>query len=163
MTSKQKGFSLLEILIAFALIGVGALGLVKLHSYIEQQAGYAVDSIKALRLAELQLEHYQRRAQDASGSTKLIPFDDLDTAYPHHKIYPKYCLGHHDELSTAGYDTAAALVKNKFALRCVITPAPGALSKSLQVITVTVPWKDRMGQDQKVTLKTMVSKYSEFD
>ncbi|OXE34131.1 type IV pilin, partial [Vibrio parahaemolyticus] len=51
MISKQKGFNLLEVLISFLLIGVGALGLTKLNVYLEQESDYAIESIEALRLA----------------------------------------------------------------------------------------------------------------
>lgn len=52
MRNKQSGFSLIEVMISFVLIGVGALGLVKLQAYIEQRADYAMHSIEALNLAE---------------------------------------------------------------------------------------------------------------
>uniref|UniRef100_UPI000D450AE6 type IV pilus modification PilV family protein n=1 Tax=Vibrio vulnificus TaxID=672 RepID=UPI000D450AE6 len=52
MIFKQKGFSLLEVLISFILIGIGALGLTKLQIYIEREADYASQSIQALRLPE---------------------------------------------------------------------------------------------------------------
>ncbi|EEZ00701.1 type 4 fimbrial biogenesis protein PilV [Vibrio sp. RC586] len=40
MRNKQRGFSLIEVMISFVLIGIGALGLVKLQAYIEQRADY---------------------------------------------------------------------------------------------------------------------------
>ncbi len=39
-------------MITFVLIGVGALGLVKLQAYIEQRADYAMHSIEALNFSE---------------------------------------------------------------------------------------------------------------
>lgn len=42
MISKQKGFNLLEVLISFLLIGVGALGLTKLNVYLERESEYAI-------------------------------------------------------------------------------------------------------------------------
>ncbi|MCV5917522.1 prepilin-type N-terminal cleavage/methylation domain-containing protein, partial [Escherichia coli] len=69
MISKQKGFNLLEVLISFLLIGVGALGLTKLNVYLEQESDYAIESIEALRLAENKLEWFRTRGASDALST----------------------------------------------------------------------------------------------
>ena len=46
MISKQKGFSLIEVLISFLLLGIGALGLTKLQIYMERESDYAIQSIR---------------------------------------------------------------------------------------------------------------------
>jgi len=51
MRCKDQGFSLIEVLITFVLIGIGTLGLIKLQAYIEKQADYAIYSVEALNLA----------------------------------------------------------------------------------------------------------------
>ncbi|MGL4828507.1 MAG: type IV pilus modification PilV family protein, partial [Vibrio sp.] len=75
MCSKQCGFSLIEVMISFVLIGVGALGLVKLQAYIEQRADYAVYSIEALNLAEQKLEWFRTR-----GASSALPSANFDTS-----------------------------------------------------------------------------------
>ncbi|NMV23229.1 prepilin-type N-terminal cleavage/methylation domain-containing protein, partial [Vibrio parahaemolyticus] len=75
MISKQKGFNLLEVLISFLLIGVGALGLTKLNVYLERESEYAIKSIEALRLAENQLEWFRTRgASDALSTISTASF-----------------------------------------------------------------------------------------
>ncbi len=95
MISKQLGFSLLEVLISFILIGIASLSLVKLQVYVEQKAGYAAQSIEALHYADRQMEFFQTRTNILSGATNLIPFDDLAD--------PIYCLNksHPDAASAA--------------------------------------------------------------
>ncbi|MEZ8385270.1 prepilin-type N-terminal cleavage/methylation domain-containing protein, partial [Vibrio splendidus] len=52
MISKHSGFSLIEVLISFLLIGVASLGLVKLQVYAEQKSDFALHSVEALHFAE---------------------------------------------------------------------------------------------------------------
>ncbi|MCX8789059.1 type IV pilus modification PilV family protein, partial [Vibrio parahaemolyticus] len=80
MISKQKGFNLLEVLISFLLIGVGALGLTKLNVYLERESEYAIKSIEALRLAENQLEWFRTRgASDALSTISTASFASIAT------------------------------------------------------------------------------------
>ncbi|CAE6888806.1 type IV pilus modification protein PilV [Vibrio sp. B1FLJ16] len=76
MISKTNGFSLLEVLIAFLLLGVGALGLTKLNVYLERESEYAIKSIEALRLADNKLEWFRTRG--ASAATSAMPVADFD-------------------------------------------------------------------------------------
>ncbi|MFW8629570.1 type IV pilus modification PilV family protein [Vibrio natriegens] len=135
MISKQQGFSLLEVLIAFLLLGVGALGLTKLNVYLERESDYAIQSIEALRLAENKLEWFRTRG--ASSAVSVIPISDFDSI------------------------ATGSSVKGAYTVEWVVPPA--TISGSLKTITVTSSWEDRMGQTQSVQLKTMISRYSEFD
>ncbi|MGP8306432.1 type IV pilus modification PilV family protein [Vibrio sp. YIC-376] len=135
MIFKQKGFSLLEVLIAFLLLGVGALGLTKLNVYLERESEYAIKSIEALRLAENKLEWFRTRG--ASAAVSAMPVADFDSI-------------------ATGSSTAGA-----YTLQWQVPPA--TVSGSLKTIVITSSWEDRMGQTQSVQLKTMLSRYSEFD
>ncbi|WP_105903083.1 type IV pilus modification PilV family protein [Vibrio gangliei] len=75
MISKQQGFSLIEVLITFVILIVGIMGLVKLQTYMERQADYAENSIKALHLAEAQLELFRTRS--VSGADGTITFASI--------------------------------------------------------------------------------------
>lgn len=149
MTFKQQGFSLIEVLISFMLIGVASLGLVKLQVYAEQKSDFALHSVEALHFAERQLEYYRTRANDVSGAVGLIDFSELHLA--------DHCLNISNSHPLSG------LSGSGYALSCTVTNANGALSSALRNITVTVAWQDRMGDPQSITLETMLSKYSEFD
>ncbi|MGB1281141.1 MAG: type IV pilus modification PilV family protein [Vibrio cyclitrophicus] len=152
MISKQKGFSLVEVLISFLLIGISSLGLVKLQVYVEQKSDYAIQSLEALNFAERQMEYYRTRASDVSGAVGLIPFDELDDFISGTSGDRKHCLYNMD-----------GIVGSPYTLECIVEDGPIAVSQSVRTITVTVNWTDRMDNPQSVALNTMLSKYSEFD
>ncbi|MFG0605922.1 prepilin-type N-terminal cleavage/methylation domain-containing protein [Vibrio mimicus] len=136
MRNKQRGFSLIEVMISFVLIGVGALGLVKLQAYIEQRADFAMHSIEALNLAEQKLEWFRTRG--ASSANPAIP--------------------------TANFATdivSGSISSGRYTLSWGVPTT--ALSGALKTIRIQASWKDRHGETQSVELKTMISKYSEFD
>ncbi len=135
MISKQNGFSLLEVLIAFLLLGVGALGLTKLNVYLERESEYAIQSIEALRLAENKLEWFRTRG--ASAATSAMPVADFDAISTGTSTSGNYTLD---------WDVVSTTV-----------------SGSLKTIEITSSWEDRLGQTQSIQLKTMISRYSEFD
>lgn len=149
MTSKHQGFSLIEVLMSFLLIGVASLGLVKLQVYAEQKSDFALHSVEALHFAERQMEYYRTRVSDVSGAVGLIPFEELNQA--------SYCL------NTASSVPLSGLSGSAYAMTCEVTNANGALSGALKNITVTVAWQGRMNKSQSIYLETMLSKYSEFD
>ncbi|MEF3019576.1 prepilin-type N-terminal cleavage/methylation domain-containing protein [Vibrio mimicus] len=137
MHNKQRGFSLIEVMISFVLIGVGALGLVKLQAYIEQRADYAMYSIEALNLAEQKLEWFRTRG--ASSALPTMPAANFDT-----NIVSGNDVSH--PLYTLSWSVPAA-----------------TLSGALKTIHIEALWQDRHGETQSVELKTMISKHSEFD
>ncbi|MFA0035434.1 prepilin-type N-terminal cleavage/methylation domain-containing protein [Vibrio sp. 10N.261.52.A1] len=149
MISKNSGFSLLEVLISFLLIGVASLGLVKLQVYAEQKSDHALQSVEALHFAERQMEYYRTRALNVSGAVGLIPFEELHQS--------SYCL------NIASSDPLSGLSGSAYSMTCEVTNANGALSGALKNITVTIAWQDRMNRAQSIYLETMLSKYSEFD
>lgn len=137
MISKQKGFSLIEVMIAFLLIGISSLGLVKLHIYVEQRADFALHSIEALHLAENKLEWFRTRgASSAISSMTLADFsaDIID-----------------------GQDTSHSFYTLRWSVPSV------SLSGALKSIDIEASWFDRQGEKQSVKLQTMLSAFSEFD
>lgn len=136
MRNKQCGFSLIEVMISFVLIGVGALGLVKLQAYIEQRADYAMHSIEALNLAEQKLEWFRTRG--ASSANPAIPTANFATDI------------------VSGNDVSHPFYTLSWSVP--LQPCRGS-----QTIHIQASWKDRHGETQSVELKTMISKYSEFD
>lgn len=134
MTCKPRGFSLVEVLLCFLLLGIAALGLSKVQTYTEQQSDYAVKSLKALRLAETQLEWFRTRgASDAQSSISTASFGLITTGT---KSAGEYTIDWTVPIATQ--------------------------SGALKTVTVTSSWEDRMGQRQSVKLKTMISRYNEF-
>lgn len=136
MICRQKGFNLIEVLISFLLIGVGALGLIKLQTYVEQKSDFAIQSVEALHLAENKLEGFRTRGASAALSS-ITPTDfitDIVDGEDHTHV--------------------------KYQLDWTVT---SRLSGALKTIQMTSSWQDRFGEDQSITLDTMISKYNEFD
>ncbi|WP_306331306.1 type IV pilus modification PilV family protein [Vibrio injensis] len=136
MAIKQYGFSLIEVMIAFLLIGVGTLSLVKLQAFVEQRADFAQHSITALNLAEQKLEWFRTRGASAATAS-------LVANYPHDFV--------------DGEDSSHPLYLLQWSVPST------QLSGALKTIVVHATWKDRYGKDQSVQLKTMISQHSEFD
>ena len=134
MICKQKGFSLLEVVIAFLLVGIGVLGLTKLQVYLERQSDYASESVSALRLAESQLELFRTRG--ASSAISSIAITDFDSI------------------------TSGTQVSGAYTVEWTVSPP--IVSGSLKSITVTTSWIDRVGDNQSLQLESMISSYSEF-
>ncbi|WIG80743.1 prepilin-type N-terminal cleavage/methylation domain-containing protein [Photobacterium damselae] len=139
---KPQGFSLLEVVITLAVLSVGVLGLVKMQAYMEVKAENALKTLDALYIAEAQMEYYQTRASNVSGATGLIPFTSMADS--------TYCID------------STAISKGYF-IACNVSDPIAALSSALKTIEVKVSWSDRHGVSQAVSLKTALSKYSEFD
>ncbi|MCF7354243.1 prepilin-type N-terminal cleavage/methylation domain-containing protein [Vibrio sp. CK2-1] len=137
MISKQQGFSLIEVLITFIILIVGIMGLIKLQTYMERQADYAENSIKALHLAESQLEYFRTRSINGTDGTK--PFSSISE-------------GTHSFVS--GAYTVEWTVSGSF-------PISGGVA--LKTIEIEAGWSNRWNERQSVALKTMISKYNEFD
>ncbi|HIF9165700.1 TPA: type IV pilus modification PilV family protein [Photobacterium damselae] len=143
MTSNIKtmiGFSLLEVVITLAVLSVGVLGLVKMQAYMEVKAENALKTLDALHIAETQMEYYQTRASNVSGATGLIPFASM---------------------ADSTYCRQSMVSGSIYTLTCDASNL--SLSGALRTIDVKVSWSDRHGASQAVSLKTALSKYSEFD
>ncbi|EEX38833.1 type IV pilus modification PilV family protein [Vibrio furnissii] len=136
MGSKHRGFSLIEVMIAFVLIGVGALGLVKLQAYIEQRADFALHSVQALNLAEQQLEWFRTHGASSASPSWVHADFDTDIVSGEDFSHPGYALS---------WQVPAATV-----------------SGSLKTVVITASWLDRQGQSQSIELQTAVSRYNQY-
>ncbi|WP_104401935.1 type IV pilus modification PilV family protein [Vibrio penaeicida] len=135
ISKKHQGFSLIEVMIAFLIFGVGVLGLVKLQTFMEHKSEHAMRSLEALYLAESKLEYFRQRS--VSGANGTITFDSIQSG---------------TEVKSGGYT-----------LTWTVSQPTGSISSAVKIITVEGEWKNRLNANQKVSLKTMVSSYNEFD
>lgn len=131
MISKQQGFSLIEVLITFIILIVGIMGLIKLQTYMERQADYAENSIKALHLAETKLEFF--RSRSVSGAHGTLLFSAI---------------------------SSGSVISGVYTTKWVVNDS---LSGALKTIEIETGWNSRWNERQSVALKTMISKYNEFD
>ncbi|WP_162062573.1 prepilin-type N-terminal cleavage/methylation domain-containing protein [Vibrio taketomensis] len=137
MISKIRGFSLVEVMVTFLLIGVAASALIKLQAYVEVKSDYAKTSLQAMLLAESKLEKFRQRGMDYV--THVYTLTDV-----------------HDECNAMSKVTATTTIQ----LSCESTLS---VSDTLSAIEITAYWLDRQKQEQSVVLKTMLSSHSEFD
>lgn len=148
MISNQKGFSLLESLIALVVLSVGVLGLVKLQIYIDRKADFALNSLEALQLAEDMLEFFRARANVSGGTNTLyfVPPILADGNYPIENIV----------VSGSSYT-----FKRSWEIEDKMKPS-GSTNADAKVIAVEVQWVDRWGNTSNVALKTLFSRHSDF-
>lgn len=135
MIAKQQGFSLLEIMISFIIIGIGALGLLKLQTFIELKSEYATRSIEALYNAEAQLEKFRSRSISGAGGT--ITYDSINSS-------------------------SEDVITNGITYR-LSWHVDTIISSSAKTITISSAWDTRHGGESFITLETIISKYNEFD
>ncbi len=141
MIFKQQGFSLLEVIISFVLLTFGIISLIKLQIFFDQRLDYATASIGALYAAESKLEDFRSRSQP--DNKKMINFDSIRTNSNVELINQYYVTWQVvDKLSVIKWGTTVPILKD---------------------ITVKAEWNDRRGKVQSVILRTMLSRYSEFD
>ncbi|OLQ92674.1 hypothetical protein BIY22_15235 [Vibrio panuliri] len=150
MITKQKGFSLLEVLLAFTLISIATLGLLKLQITLQQKADFILQQTQALHFAEQQMERFISRANSVSAASGVIAFSELGEAVN--------CGTHLSALSGSIYT-----------LECQVSTVSGVLEDVMRKVTVKVSWVNLPNQTGEsngvngVLLQTNVSKFGEFD
>ncbi|WP_100752768.1 type IV pilus modification PilV family protein [Vibrio salilacus] len=133
MLSSRQGFSLLEVLVALAMISIASLGLTKLQVSVEQRADFAVNSVVALNLAEQQLEWFGTRgAVSGYSDTEVADFALLQSG-TELELYAPYHI------------------------RWQLSPVPGWDSNDLQQVQVNVSWPQRSGDRQSISILTLLS------
>lgn len=130
----QCGFSLIEVLISFLLLGVGVLGLLKMQSTLAVQSEYASRSLVALDLAQSKMHWFRTRS--ISGGSNTIAFSSISD---------------NSVITPGGYH-----------VRWEVKVGLGSTLNSIKRIRVISSWQDRFDITQQVTLETMLSQHSEF-
>lgn len=123
---RQRGFTLIESLIAFLVLSIGALALLRLQPELRQHLEFARQRGEAVRLAQQEIEGLRGPATPAEFDAIA---DRALTLEPDGLGSPRYALQR----------------------RVDTTSWPGAKG-----IEVAVAWTDRQGQVQTVTLATLI-------
>lgn len=124
---RQRGLTLIEALIAFLALSIGALALLRLQPELRQHAEFARERSEAVRLAQQELEGLRAFATLAEFNAIA---ERAVTIEPDGLGSPRYALQRH-------VDAAAW---------------PGA--KAVEVI---VSWSDRQGVAQQTVLATLIA------
>ncbi len=133
----QRGVSLIEALVAFAVLAFGMLGVVGMQSTMRSNADMARQRAEAVRLAQDSVEEWR-------GFTTLI-------TTPNHTAYQD--IGGESSRSVTG--TNATYNVSRRALTA--TDVDETVTPKRQGVVVDVSWQDRAGQTQLVRLGSAVS------
>ena len=136
----QRGVSLVEALVAFAVLAFGLLGVVGMQSTMRSNADLARQRAEAVRLAQDAVEEW-RGFSTAATTTNRMAFQDIASASP---PSPRYFDGTNARYMISRWALAPT------ATEFTVTPAQRG-------ILVDVAWQDRSGQPQLVRLSSAVS------
>ena len=125
--SRQRGVTLIESLVAFAVLGLGLVALLRAQPELRAHAELARQRSEAVRLAQQEIE----------GLRGFASLDELSA------------LGDHDR--TVEPD---GLGSPRYALERRVDAASWPRSRA---IDVTVTWSDRRGEAQRLTLSTVIA------
>lgn len=131
---RPRGFSLLEALIACAVVALGMLGIAKLQTQLRASADTARQRADAVRLAQQEMEALRTFTQVASAAGRHA-YADLA-----------------DRLATLPASPSGGNVAYTVARRLAASGTPGALDATIQVT-----WADRGGAAQQVLLASVVA------
>ncbi len=124
---RQRGFTLVEALLAFVALCIGALALLRLQPELRRHAEFARQRSEAVRLAQQDIEGLRGFAT-LSGFGAIA--DHAATLEPDGFGSPRYALRRHVDA----------------------TSWPG--TKGIEVV---VSWQDRHGETQQVALATLIA------
>ncbi|HRD99441.1 MAG TPA: prepilin-type N-terminal cleavage/methylation domain-containing protein [Rubrivivax sp.] len=126
----QRGLSLIEALLALAVMGLGMMGLVGVQSTLRNTSDVAKQRSEAVRIAQVEIERWRAfTALAGGGGTNYVDMADAAAAI----------VGTNASFTRTTDVTAMA------------APLPGS------ALSVTVAWKDRTDQDQSVQLSTAIA------
>lgn len=129
---RQRGFALLEALIAALFVAAGAIALIWLQGELRYNADAARQRTEAARLAQADIEHL-----------RAFVAVDADTGSPAWS-----------EIEDDVLDVTPAASPTRYVLtRIVQTDA----ALALKTIEVTLRWSDRRGQTQQLSLDTLIA------
>lgn len=140
LASGQRGVSLVEALVAMAVMGFGMLGVLGLQSTLRGNADVSKQRSEAVRIAQETIE--AARAYSVLGVTPgAAAYDSV--------------------VSRAATDITRANANTTFTLQSTVTQLPAAGDEAAvaphKQLVVTVSWRDRNNETQMVRLGTMLS------
>ena len=131
----QRGVTLIEALVAMAVMAFGMLALVGVQSTLRVNADLAKQRAEATRLAEQQLESVRGFLTVGSGSGASTEYDNIGTV--------------------AAVTITQAESNTEYVRKLTVTAQGDGLHKTLRV---DVTWKDRYGNDRSVVLRDVLTR-----
>lgn len=133
--SRQRGVSLIEALVAMAVMAFGMLALAGVQTTLRVNADLAKQRAEATRIAEQQIEAIRSFRTVGSGGAGATEYDNLATVGPSTVTLPE---------SNTTYEASTT-----------ITPQADGLHQTVRVL---VTWKDRYDMDRRVVIRDIVSR-----
>lgn len=131
MFRAQKGFSLIEVMIAFAVTAIGLLAIASFQSNLFSESGTSKAKAEALSIAQARLDEFRNYSSTVADQT------GFDTTF------------------TAVTDQADGTVDGKNATFTKTYTISGAAEKT-KTISINVSWADAQGTSQSVALSSNV-------
>jgi len=133
---RERGVSLMEALVALAVMSFGLLGVVGMQATLRSNSDVTKQRAEAVRIAQAAVED-RRAFEQLSSSGTIANFADLATAAA---------------VPVAGTNAT-------FARSAVVTPAATlpADAPRLKTVTMRVAWEDRSGQTNAVSLVSSIA------
>ncbi|MCO5400039.1 type IV pilus modification PilV family protein [Ralstonia soli] len=129
---RNRGFTLLEAMVAMLIVGFGMVALVRVQSTLTQNADMARQRSEATRLAEEKIE--QLRAYNSVISGVGVSWADV----------------------TNGTDTPSSASNTSYSRSWTLG---GAVTDSMRPIQVTVSWQDRTAAQSSVTTRSYIARF----
>jgi len=144
----SRGFSLIEVMLAFIIVAVSAAGLVKLQNSYMKQEGSSSARESAMHLAENKLDEL-RSFTTLATTTGQFAYQDIQTNVGP-TVSPKFAAGNH----TIGNTT--------YALGWTVVNSPNPLPANLKYplrkdIEITVAWSDQNGSAKTLRLSSSIA------
>ncbi|MBA3597804.1 MAG: prepilin-type N-terminal cleavage/methylation domain-containing protein [Methylibium sp.] len=137
VSPKERGFTLIEAMIALLIIAFGLLALAGMQIMLSRNADVAKQRTEAMRLAQERMEVMRSYTGIASDPAVPLAWQDLDT------------------VSNDPANPIASTYSNTLFSRSWIVE--GLPQDALRPVSVTVAWVDRAGEPQSVTLTSVIS------
>lgn len=134
LSHRQRGFTLIEALVALLIMAFSMLGLAGLQMVMARNAEMARQRSEATRLAEEKIEEY-RAFNSIEAGTGLVAWDSLASSVAPEPI-------------TSGSNVTFSRS----------TTFGGTSADAKRTVQVTVSWTDRTGETKSVTLNSYIAK-----
>ena len=152
----KNGFTLLEVLVAGAILSVGLLGIASMMATAINGNSFARKMSTAQLLAEQRIEKYRNYPVFTAGGAQNLLQDNL------------YCIpiGTGNATTASVTESFGTITRIKIApvTTCIVNPDYSAFSRvttatflnnNMVSLTVTVSWKDTAQKTHNVTLNTL--------
>jgi Tfp pilus assembly protein PilV len=136
-TGRQRGVSLIEALVALAVMAFGMLGVVGMQTSLRGNADLSRQRAEAVRIAQEEVERLRTYSvlQASDAASGQLAFENI---------------------AAATEPTVAASDANTTFSRETLVAAPAASDPLIRHVRVQVAWTDRRAQDQLVELSTLI-------